>query len=80
MGCLKSRREAVEGADLGKNPWKDFDLRDEQRERQLQRELIKEVVEAEGMLTHFTKIQNRKMTRSDSLMKTASLIVLYYCT
>ena len=38
---MKSLKEGVERIDLGRNIWKDFNLRDEQRKRQLQIELIK---------------------------------------
>ena len=38
---MKSLRQAVKRPDLGRKPWKDFSLRDAQRKRQLQIELIK---------------------------------------
>lgn len=53
---MKSCKETAERADLENNSWKDFNLRDEQRKKQLQRNNKNVIVEAGGTLTHLTKI------------------------
>lgn len=78
---MKSSKGAAKRIDLRQTSWKDLD---EQRKRQLQRESIRGgwvVVEAGEMLTPFTKILDRQITKHDrhTYFFSISLIMLYTC-